>query len=236
MVKTDYEINLLKKSAEIAKKGMEKAYEIITPGISELNAAAEIEYVIRKCGSETPPFEHGILLSSGKNAGNIHGFPTEKKIKAYELIVVDLGARYGNYYSDMTRTIPAGKLKLNSEQQRAHEFIKNLEEETIDMVEIGVNTFEVHKFADEKIKKFGYKFHHSISHGIGLDIHEMPYFRVIRGNIASVSEAYFKDRDAKLCENMVFTIEPGIYVPGKFGVRFEDMVLLTKKGCEVLTR
>jgi len=219
MIKSGYEIEMLKKSAAIAKKGMEKAYEVITPGIFEIAAAAEIEYEIRKNGSETPPFECGMLLASGENASKIHGFPAQKKIKEGELVVVDLGARYGNYYSDMTRTIPAGKLKQNSEQAKVYEFIKNLQQELIDWIEIGMESSDVHKFAEEKIKKFGYKFYHGIGHGIGLNIHEMPHFR---------------DAKTKLCKHNVFTIEPGIYT-NKFGVRFEDMVLLTGKGSKILT-
>jgi len=221
MVKSDYEIALVKKSAGIARKGMEKAYEVVSPGTSELKAAAEIEYEIRKNQSETTPFEHGMLLSSGKNSADIHGFPTKKKIKSGELVVVDLGARYGQYYSDMTRTIPAGKLKLNSKEAMAYEFIKNLELETIDIIKVGMKASDVHKFADDKIKEFKYKFHHSIGHGVGLAVQEMPHLNGISETV--------------LCENMVFTIEPGIYVPGKFGVRFEDMVLLSKKRCILLT-
>lgn len=221
MIKSDYEINLLTKSAEIAKKGIDRAYEVVKPGISEIAAAAKIEYEIRKNGSESPPFEHGMLLASGKNSAEIHGFPSQKKIKSHELVVVDLGAKYKKYQSDMTRTITVGELKRNSEEANAYEFIKNLQTEIIDKIEIGMKSSDIHNFAEEKIKKLGYKFYHGIGHGVGLEVQELPR---INGKSEEI-----------LSENMVFTIEPGIYVPGKFGVRFEDTVLLTKKGCRVLT-
>ena len=109
-VKSNYEIELLKESAKIAKVGIERAYEVVKDGITELDAISEIEYAIRGAGSETPPFHEGALLASGSNAAGIHAYASGKKIREGELVVVDLGARYKGYYSDMTRTIPVGTL------------------------------------------------------------------------------------------------------------------------------
>ncbi|ODS34946.1 MAG: hypothetical protein A7316_04760 [Candidatus Altiarchaeales archaeon WOR_SM1_86-2] len=217
-VKSEYEIGLLRNSAGIGKIGLEKAYEVVGGGISELDAVSEIEYAVRKAGSETPPFHEGALLASGSNAASIHAYASDKKIREGEMVVVDLGARYRGYYSDMTRTIPIGK--LNKDERKVLEFVKNLKSETIDYIREGMKASDVHKFVEKRIKKLGYNFYHAAGHGIGLDVHELP--------------SLGPDSDDVLKEGMVFTVEPGIYKAGKFGVRFEDMVVLTGKGCEVL--
>jgi len=221
MVKSVYEISQLKKSAEIAKIGMKKAYEIIKEDIKEIDAATEIEAEIRKFGSEEPPFGSGMLLSSGINSANIHAIPKRKKIRNNSLVVVDLGAKFNGYYSDFTRTIKVGKFKDKKEKD-IFEFVKNLEFEVIDMIEEGMKFTTLYEFAENEIKKKGYKFYHSLGHGIGLEIHELP-------NISSTEKEVIR-------EGMVFTIEPGIYIPKKFGVRFEDMVLVKNNKVQVLTK
>ena len=146
-VKSEYEIEFLKKSAKIAIAGMKKAYEVISDGVGEIreiDAVAEIEYEIRKLGSDAPPFGEGMLFASGSGGANIHGAGGDKKISAGDLVVVDLGARYNKYYSDMTRTIPAGDLNsgsgenAGSEKKDMLEFVENLELETIDLLEVGM--------------------------------------------------------------------------------------------------
>ncbi len=219
-VKSEYEIGLLRKAAEIAKKGMEKAYEVVDEGASEVDAVAEIEAEIRRQGSETPPFEGGMLLASGDSSSDIHAFAQNKKISSDSVTVVDLGGRYQGYHSDMTRTIRLGS--IGKEQKEIFEFIENLELETIDEVHAGVKASEIHGIVEKKIKKKGYQFYHSTGHGVGLNIHEKP-------SIGSGSEDTIEN-------NMVFTIEPGIYIPKRFGVRFEDTILLRKNKKENLTR
>lgn len=218
IIKSRYEIDRIRKSSGIAKKGMEKAYDILNYGVVEQDAAAEIEFEIRRNGSETPPFKEGMLLASGRNGADIHAKPGMKKI-GRGLVVADLGARYSGYYSDMTRTIPIGK--LNSKEMEILEFVKNLEIEAIDRLKTGMMTSEIHNFVERKIKSLGYKFYHSTGHGIGLNVHEIP-------NIGPESEDILRT-------GMVFTIEPGIYIPDKFGVRFEDTVLLKRNRTEILT-
>lgn len=218
--KSSYEITLLKKSAEIAKKAMNKAEEITHAGVNELEAAAELEAYIRKLGSETPPFSEGILYSSGASSADIHSSPQKKIIKAGELVVVDLGARYHGYYSDMTRTLSTEKTR--KKEKDLIEDIENLELETIESLQPGLKASEVHGCVEKRINSMGYKVYHSTGHGIGLDVHELP-------NIGA-------DSNDTLTEGMVFTIEPGIYVPKKFGIRFEDTVVLQKNKAEKLTR
>lgn len=219
MIKSNFEIDLLRKSAEIAKCGMKTAYEVIREGKSEIEAVAAIEYEIRNCGSETPPFDEGALLASGPNAAKIHAYPIEKKINCGDLVIVDLGARYGGYYSDMTRTIPVGE--LSNEVKRVYEFVKGLQIKLIERLRIEMKVSEIAKLAENAIKKAGYSLYHRIGHGVGLDFHELP-------SLSPTS-------DIILQENMVFTIEPGIYLAKRFGVRFEDTLVLRKNKCEILT-
>jgi Xaa-Pro aminopeptidase len=218
-VKTGYEIEMLKKAAGIASLGMKKAYSVVKEGVGELDAVAEIEHTIRKLGSETPPFQHGMLLASGKNSADIHAHASRQKIKK-GLVVVDLGGRVNGYYSDMTRTIPVGK--ISKKEKELTEFTRNLELEAVDRIQPGMKACEIHHFIESRLKKKRFNFYHSAGHGVGLDVHEKP--------------ALGPESKDILQENMVFTVEPGIYIPNKYGIRFEDMVLLTKKGCKTLTR
>jgi Xaa-Pro aminopeptidase len=217
-VKTDYEIQALKKSASIAKKGMRKAQEIICEGVRELYAVAEIQAELYRCGSEEAAFGRGMLLASGKASADIHAKATLKKI-AKGPVVVDLGAVYRGYHSDMTRT-----LALNSkdmELQKTIDFVKELRDELIDYILPGMLSSSVHKHMIEAMKDKGYEPHHLSGHGVGLEIHENPSFN--------------PEKKVYLRPNMIFTVEPGVYIPGKYGVRFEDTVLLTKTGCKRIT-
>ncbi len=219
-IKSPYEVSMLKKAASIAVKGMNKAFEVVRMGLSEAEAAAEVESELRRNGSECPPFRQGILLASGKSTADIHANPSQEKIRDNSMVIVDLGAKYNNYFSDMTRTITIGS--AGRDERDVSEFIHNLELETIDRLEVGMPIRDIHDFVDGEITRKGYRFYHSTGHGVGLDVHEKP----------SVSS----DSSDVVREGMVFTIEPGIYIPQRFGVRFEDMVYVGKKNIEVLTR
>jgi len=219
-IKSDYEVEILRRSAGIARKGMERAHEVLNDGMKEIDSVAEIECTIRKAGSETPPFDDGMLLASGPDGADIHARAGMKKINSGELVVVDLGARVDGYYSDMTRTIAVGE--PDSMAKEILEFVRNLQGEAIDRIHAGVKAKEIHDFTSKRIENKGYKFYHSAGHGVGLDVHELP-------NIGPDSEDVLE-------KGMVFTVEPGIYIPKKFGVRFEDMLWLKKNRVEILTR
>jgi len=219
-VKTALEIELLRKAAGIAVIGMRKAYDVVCAGVKELNALAEVEYAIRKAGSDAPPFDDGMLLSSGANSADIHARASSGKIKKGSTVVVDLGGRFCGYYSDMTRTISVGS--IDSKAKELLEYVDHLRAEAIDMLKPGVVAGDVHAFIENDMERKGYKFYHSSGHGVGLNIHENP----------SIS----RDSPDVLCEDMVFTIEPGIYIAGKYGIRFEDTLLLKKNGAEILTK
>ncbi len=219
MTKTPLEIGLLRKAADIAVIGMRKAYDVVSGGVKELDALAEIEYAIRKAGSDAPPFDDGMLLSSGASSADIHARAGPGKIKKGSTVVVDLGGRVYGYYSDMTRTIAVGS--VDRPARRLIEYVDELRGEAIDMLKPGVVAGDVHAFIEKDMGRRGYKFYHSSGHGVGLNIHESP-------SLSSDSLDVLK-------EDMVFTIEPGVYIPGKYGVRFEDTVLLKKNGAEILT-
>jgi len=218
LIKSHEEIAFIEKSSEIAIRGMEKAYEVARAGITEFEAVAQIEAEIRRNGSTGAPFDSGILFLSGPHAQFPHHPPTFREIKDGDFIVVDLGAVYNGYYSDMTRTIEIGSVE--PERQRISEFVDNLRSEAIDRIEVGGKISEIYDFMKQKIEDFGYKFHHLGGHGVGLRIHENP-------SIGPYEEGVFK-------EGMVFAIEPGIYTKG-FGTRWEDTIVL-EKSPRILTR
>jgi len=217
-VKTKCEVELIRRSCGIAKAGMRRAREVIRPGVRELDVVAEVEGELRRRGSEKPPFGDGMLLASGARSCDIHARPTLKGIRR-GLVVVDLGATYKGYFSDMTRTFGVGR--LSARERDVMDFVRSLKDDAIDGIMPGQLCCDVHKFVDDRIKANGYKFHHLSGHGVGLEIHESPSFS--------------PDSKVKLERNMVFTVEPGIYLPHGFGVRFEDTVLLTGGGCVRLT-
>ncbi|MFH0861848.1 MAG: M24 family metallopeptidase [Candidatus Altiarchaeota archaeon] len=217
-VKTRWEIGCIRKSCRIAKAGMRKAREVIGVGVRELDAVAEIEGEIRRRGSEAPPFKGGMLLASGRRSADIHAKASLRRIGDGP-VVVDLGAVCRGYFSDMTRTFAAGR--VSSDERSVMSFVKGLRDEAIDMIRPGMYASSVHRFVDGRIEAKGYKFHHLSGHGVGLEIHENPSFN--------------PDNRMRLKAGMVFTVEPGVYLPGRFGVRFEDTVILAKGGCVKLT-
>lgn len=217
--KTRKEINYIKKSAEIAIKGMERARELIEPGISEIEIAAEVEYEMRNHHSEGTSFD--TLVAAGDNSWKPHITPTDKELSKGELVIIDLGARWNGYCSDMTRTF---SISPNSQQEEIIEIAKNAQDRVIKQVKPGVEAKILDSIAREIIFESGYGecYLHSSGHGVGLNIHEPP-------SLSPFSEEF-------LSEEMIITVEPGLYVEGVGGARFEDMLLVTERGCEFLTR
>ena len=159
-----------------------------------------------------------MLLSSGSRSADIHAHPTRNKIKG--LVIADLGARYNYNYSDMTRTIAT--TKIGRKEKQLMEFIENVKDDMIDQIKTGIKASEVHDQIEQELKKKSFKFYHAAGHGIGLEVHEKP-------NLGG-------DSEDTLEEDMALTIEPGIYITNKYGIRFEDTVILTKKGCKTITK
>jgi Xaa-Pro dipeptidase len=219
-VKDETEIELIRKACELTSEGMKTAYEVLSFGMRECEVAAEIEYAMRKRGSYGTSFDTAV--SSGVSSAFPHGGCSDKKICAGDFVVIDFGAIYKSYCSDMTRTLVAGK--PTEKQQKLHEIVRKAQEKACAAIKPNAKASDVDAVARRVIEEAGYGdyFVHGLGHGVGLDIHEPPTL-----NPAS------KER---LQAGNVITNEPGIYIPSYGGVRIEDTILVTKNGAEKLTR
>ena len=209
MIKTNSEIENIRKSIDIASKSIKE----IDFTSTEKYAAATLEFNMSINGSNYPAFD--TIVASGENSASAHATPTLKRVETP--IVVDFGARYDHYCCDITRTF------IDSErQQEIFDIVAEAQKAAIDTVDVGVKCSDVYMAARNVIDEYGYGeyFIHSTGHSFGLDIHEEPNISYNNDNI--------------LKENMIITVEPGIYIPGEFGVRIEDDVLVSKNS-EVLT-
>jgi Xaa-Pro aminopeptidase len=218
-VKDQEEIKLIREACKLATIGMQTAKEIIGVGVKEKDAAAEIEYAMRKAGSDGTSFE--TIVASGPTSAYPHGSNLERKIRDGDFVTVDLGASYKFYRSDMTRTFIASKATYH--QAIIYDTVKLAHQKAIETIKPQVAASEVDGAARSVIEKagFGEYFVHNLGHGVGLEVHEAP----ILG----------PDSKDILAAGNVVTDEPGIYVPGLGGVRIEDTVLVTKNGAEILT-
>lgn len=218
-VKDEEEILLMHKAGELTSEGMEAAYETLAPGLKEYEVAAEVEYAMRKRGSDGTAFE--TIVASGMCSAFPHGGCSDRRISEGELVVVDLGATYKSYRSDMTRTLVAGK--PSEKQKRLHEIVKAAQEEAFEAMKPNAKAKDVDVAARKIIEAAGYGecFVHGLGHGVGLEIHEPPTLN------ASSEET--------LVAGNVVTNEPGIYIVGYGGFRIEDTVLVHKNGAEKLT-
>lgn len=214
------EIEIIRQAARIGAKGFDIAKRRIRDGAVERDVAIAMEFGMRKKGAEKASFD--IIVASGKRAALPHGRASMKKIKKGETIVVDSGATFKGYNSDETCTFFTGS--PTRKQKEIYNIVKDAHDAGIDAVMPGVKASSIDAAARGIIKKAGYGkyFGHGTGHGIGLLVHEMPKIS--------------KFDNTMLEENMVFTIEPGIYMSEWGGVRIEDMVRVTKNGYEVLTR
>jgi len=190
----------------------------IKPGLKESTVAAQIKALLKKYNAK-PAFK--IIVGSGRRSAIPHCFAANKRIKKGELVVVDFGALYNGYRSDITRTFVVGK--PSQKQKKIIKIVKKAQARAIKVVKVGEKCCEIDEAARRYIKSKGYGkyFIHSTGHGIEHKTHEAP-------KISSKN-------NRKLKAGTVICIEPGIYIKGWGGVRIEDMVLVTKKGCKVLT-
>jgi len=218
MVKESTEIERIAKACSIAAKVADEIPSFISEGMKEAEAVAEINYLIAKYGC-TPAFE--TIAAFGKNSAEPHYTASQGILKKGDFMLFDFGARYMRYCSDITRTFVAGKAK--KEQRKMYEAVLAAHDAAIDFIKPGRSAKECHKVAEEVIEKAGYKgrFIHGLGHGLGLSVHDP-------GGLSPT-------QDLVLEENMVLTVEPGIYIPRIGGVRIEDDILVTKEGCRLLT-
>lgn len=217
-IKTSEEIILLREAEHIGDLAFQDILGILKPGMTELEVAAELEYSMKKHGAEG--FSFDTIAASGRNSSMPHAIPSDKKLEYGDFITMDFGCRYHGYCSDMTRTVCIGK--ANDEQKEIYDIVLNAQLAVLDGIKPGMQCLDVDSIARNYIRDKGYGdyFGHGLGHGVGLYIHESPAFNT-------------RDKTI-LMPGMIETDEPGIYLPGKFGVRIEDMILITESGCESL--
>lgn len=218
MIKDEEEIGLIERACYITDECFKHLCDFIKIGMTEKEIAYEIERFFRVKGADGLAFDS--IVASGKNSSKPHAMPTDKKIEEGDPITIDMGCKYKGYCSDMTRTIFAGYVPVQI--QGIYELVLKNQKQTEKEYKDGASIRMVSRMVENDFKLNGYSLIHSLGHGLGLDIHEMPYINGKNDNI--------------LKANMVVTNEPGIYIPNQFGVRIEDTVLITKSGCINLTK
>jgi Xaa-Pro aminopeptidase len=218
-LKDEDEIKLLRNAVELSSKLFRPLLRSMRPGVAESAIAAKLEYMARKAGAAGMSFE--TIVASGERSALAHGVASGAKLPAAGFVVLDYGVVLDGYCSDMTRTVHLGKIPV--EARTLYNALLDAQLAAISVVRPGVTTGEVDRAARHELKraKLDRFFTHSTGHGVGLEIHELP-------KLAAGS-------DAILRPGMVITVEPGVYLPGKCGVRIEDMLLVTERGYEVLT-
>lgn len=217
--KDDTEIALLKKAAEISSSAILSVIAQIEPGCTERELALQLELEARKSGADQLAFE--AIVAAGENSAFPHAKPTDRKIKKGDFVVIDFGVKYKGYCSDETCTIAFGK--LTDRQKNAYQIVKDAQERALTGIKANVPAAYIDQCARHVFgKKHGRYFVHGTGHGVGLEVHEAP-------RLAFNSSDILKRR-------MVVTVEPGLYIPGLWGIRIEDMVLVKKNSCEKLTK
>ncbi len=214
------ELRRLEAAQGIAERALEDILKEIRPGVTEREIAARLQYLMLHYGASDMSFDP--IVVSGPNGSLPHGVPSEKEIQSGEFVTMDFGCVYGGYCSDMTRTVAVGS--VTEEMERVYKTVLAAQEAGIAAVRAGVSGKEVDAAARSVIEAAGWGecFSHSFGHGVGVEIHEAP-------SAASSSES-------PLPAGAVISAEPGIYIPGRLGVRIEDVVLVTPEGCRNLTK
>ena len=219
-IKEPGELDSITRAVALADAALEQAKAIIRPGITEKEAAWEIEKLLRQEGSEGIAFE--IIVASGPNSALPHARPAERTIQSGEPVLIDMGARFNGYCSDLSRTLFFGQ--TDNTLRRIYDIVLRAQTAAIEGVEAGMDAAQADRLARRTIEQAGYgdAFGHGLGHGVGLAVHESPRLG-------------FNSSDS-LADGMVFTIEPGIYLVGQGGIRIEDMVVLENGKARVSTK
>ena len=218
MVKDDREQRLMIEASIINDKAMAEMIKQVALDLSEVEVAGKLKDIYQKLGASDISFD--TIVAYGKNGANPHHENDDSRLKPGDSIIIDMGCKYQGYCSDMTRTV--FYKEVSQEAKEVYELVKAANEAAEAMIKPGVRLCDIDKTARDLITKAGYgkEFNHRLGHFIGKDVHEY----------GDVSVNF----DLEVQEGMIFSIEPGVYLPGKFGVRIEDLVLVTKDGCKVL--
>ncbi|MBS3781533.1 MAG: aminopeptidase P family protein [Candidatus Thermoplasmatota archaeon] len=218
-IKSEEEMELMKKAAEIADKTYREILKEDLRGMSEKELASLIDYIIKKNGAKETSFE--TIVASGPNSANPHHTPSDRKIQEKDMVIMDFGARYEGYCSDITRTAAIGDI-LEIEE-KVYGIVKEAQSQARKIAINGIEARKIDKEAREIMKKNGYgeNFTHRVGHGLGIDPHEEPYLT--------------ENNEGKIKKGMTFTIEPGIYLKDRFGVRIEDDMWMDEEKSITLT-
>jgi Xaa-Pro aminopeptidase len=218
-IKNVQELTLIRRAIDISSNAFSHVMEILQEGVLEREAALDMESFMKRNGADALGFD--VIFASGKRSALPHGKASAKRIEKGDFILVDFGSGFQGYHSDQTRTVVCGKPSL--EQQKIYQIVKEAHDKAIEKVWPGIPICEVDAAARDHIYHQGYGeyFGHGTGHGIGLAVHEDPVVNMENKGLVQ--------------EGMIFTIEPGIYIPDWGGVRIEDMVRVTPNGAEVLT-
>ena len=218
--KTEDEIRLISAAAELNRAGFEEISSLLRPGVKESEISLALEFAMRRRGAEEKAFD--LIVASGERGAMPHGVATDKSLVEGEMVTIDFGCRCSGYHSDETVTLALGH--ISDELRKIFDTVLEAHDRALAAVVPGIALSELDRIARDHIGACGYSeyFGHGLGHGVGLEIHEAP---VVSPRSKTIAEA-----------GMVFTVEPGVYVPGVGGVRIEDMVLVTADGHQVLTK
>ncbi len=217
MIKDKDEISNLEKACEITDNCFSYILTYIKPGMTEKQIAEEIEEYYKQ---RTDGLAFETIVASGENTSMPHAVPTDRKIQEQDIITIDMGCKVNGYCSDMTRTFFVGSVPKYVKP--VYDLVLKNQKQTLEEMKDGESTRLLTKMVENDFKLNGYDLIHALGHGVGMEIHEAPYINY--------------KTDVQLKENMVVTDEPGIYIAGKFGIRIEDTVQITKFGCISLTK
>ena len=218
IIKDDEEIENIRKACEITDDCFNYLLKYIKKGMTEKQIAQEVEKYFKEHGASGTSFD--TIIASGENSSMPHAVPTNRKIQSGDVITIDMGCIYNGYCSDMTRTIFVDYVQENIKD--VYELVKKNQELAISEMGDGATIKNISKMVECNFDLHNFELVHALGHGVGLEVHEDPI-------ISSRNEKNLK-------AGMIITDEPGIYLPGKFGIRIEDTILITVEGCEILTK
>lgn len=220
IIKSSREIELMRRAVKIAEEGFQSLLKQVRQGMTEKEAAGELCLNLLKAGSDSE-FPFTPIIASGPNSANPHAVPSERKFTNGDLVIIDWGASFDGYFSDLTRTLAIGQIE--PEFQKIASLVRQANKVGRNTARPGIAAGAVDLAARAVIEQGGYGpfFNHRLGHGLGMEAHEQPYI--------------FSENSMILTEGMSFTIEPGIYLPDRGGVRIEDNVIISSSGCDCLS-
>lgn len=220
MVKDEKELMCIATASEIAQEALTRLLPMLRPGTTERQAAAEFDYTIRKLGASGPSFE--TIVASGPNSAMPHAVVSDREMQAGDLVTIDCGCIYEGYCSDMTRTFAIGH--VSARQKEIYALVLRAQREALRRIGAGAVCSQIDAASRSIIDAAGYgkQFGHALGHGVGLQIHEEPRLSA--------------RCDLALCDNMVVTVEPGVYLANDFGVRIEDLVVVKGENVQNLVQ